>query len=89
MPCCAWGRLLTPASPRVGPQFVEPMVYSISGSHCSTAVLEIANTGDPFSTLQPGCYQAMYNAVLSTALITIVSWIKVRLYPHKQLEDCV
>lgn len=84
MPCCGCSLLTMMCAARgLAAQFVEPMVYSISGSHCSTAVMELANTGEPFSTLQPGCYQAMYNAVLSTALITIVSWIKVRTRPPR------
>ena len=59
-------------------QFVEPIVASISGSHCASAVEQIGQTGAPFSTLEDACHQAINNAILATLMISIVSYKKVR-----------
>lgn len=56
--------------------FVEPIVASISGSHCASAVEQIGQTGAPFSTLEDACHQAINNAILATLMISIVSYKK-------------
>jgi hypothetical protein len=60
-------------------QFVEPIVAHISGSHCTDAINQLAETGAPFSSLEDACHEALYKAILSTLMLCIVSYKKV---PH-------
>lgn len=71
-------------------QFVEPIISYISGSHCTDAVARLAETGEPFSTLEDACHEAMNKAILSTVMLSIVSYKKVppsrmREWPAPQL----
>ena len=56
---------------------MEPIVSHISGSHCTDAINHLAETGDPFSTLEDACREALHKAILSTLMLSIVSYKKV------------
>lgn len=56
---------------------MEPIISYISGSHCTDAVVRLAETGEPFSTLEGACHEAMNKAILSTVMLSIVSYKKV------------
>ena len=38
--------------------------------------MRVAQSGEAFSALQPGCYHSLYQAVLCTAVMCGVSWFK-------------
>ena len=64
-------------------QFVEPIVAHISGSHCTDAINQLAATGAPFTSLEEACHEAVYKAILSTLMLSIVSYKKVpRTHAH-------
>ena len=68
---------LVACMPGSSEQFVEPIVSHISGSHCTDAINQLVETGDPFSTLEDACREALYKAILSTLMLCIVSYKKV------------